>query len=453
MTTWSKDKTLPTNLNNGNEYNNGDVPSKDTFNNANNNAFYAVDYAEALADTPDTNDWGSVGTPNVQLIDNVKDGKTYKKFKFSNGKGETGEIGLSVYAFVVEVGTSTPPSTITCINAGFIRAPKLSEYFYALVSSNLGYSWIGTYEVTSIPVDEQASTAFNGTLVNYMSVKGDAGENGLSIRKSSVSLATSGTNNFVYWSNITPPTTERAIQVGEFIEDSNGVQGIITHFDGINIFYDFFANLTGATGATGETGATGNGIIGIAKTGAAGLVDTYTVTFTNAATTTFTVTNGKEIANITINGLDITFTYTDSSTDTITIDTTDCLTVTPIDNVVSGVKGNAETDYRNGQVNVTPENVGAVPANPSVTSGTSGSLVLATSKYYFIRIIIATGTEIGLLHYVGSIDSYTPPFYHSGSYYRLYSSGGTVSLQSSTTISGAYSTLTGYTLFAKLIVS
>lgn len=39
-------------------------------------------------------------------------------------------------------------------------------------------------------------------------------------------------------------------------------------------------------------GETGNGIASIAKTGTSGLVDTYTITFTNGQTTTFTVTNG-----------------------------------------------------------------------------------------------------------------------------------------------------------------
>lgn len=42
----------------------------------------------------------------------------------------------------------------------------------------------------------------------------------------------------------------------------------------------------------GNTGATGNGIASIVKTATSGLVDTYTVTYTNGNTMTFTVTNG-----------------------------------------------------------------------------------------------------------------------------------------------------------------
>ncbi len=44
----------------------------------------------------------------------------------------------------------------------------------------------------------------------------------------------------------------------------------------------------------GEDGDTGNGIASIIKTGTSGLVDTYTITYTNGNTTTFTVTNGEK---------------------------------------------------------------------------------------------------------------------------------------------------------------
>lgn len=57
---------------------------------------------------------------------------------------------------------------------------------------------------------------------------------------------------------------------------------------------------TGETGATGATGATGNGIASITKTGTSGLVDTYTITFTDGTTTTFDVTNGAEAIDDTL---------------------------------------------------------------------------------------------------------------------------------------------------------
>lgn len=50
----------------------------------------------------------------------------------------------------------------------------------------------------------------------------------------------------------------------------------------------------GRTGDTGLKGDTGNGIASIVKTASAGLIDTYTITFTDGTTTTFNVTNGQD---------------------------------------------------------------------------------------------------------------------------------------------------------------
>ena len=57
---------------------------------------------------------------------------------------------------------------------------------------------------------------------------------------------------------------------------------------------------TGETGAPGQAGPvgpkgdTGNGIVSITKTGADGLIDTYTIVFTDGTSKTFTVTNGEK---------------------------------------------------------------------------------------------------------------------------------------------------------------
>lgn len=50
----------------------------------------------------------------------------------------------------------------------------------------------------------------------------------------------------------------------------------------------------GATGATGANGQDGNGIVSITKTGTSGLVDTYTIAYTDGTTSTFNVTNGQD---------------------------------------------------------------------------------------------------------------------------------------------------------------
>ena len=50
----------------------------------------------------------------------------------------------------------------------------------------------------------------------------------------------------------------------------------------------------GPQGPAGQDGTDGNGIVSITKTASVGLVDTYTITFTNGTTTTFDVTNGQD---------------------------------------------------------------------------------------------------------------------------------------------------------------
>lgn len=66
--------------------------------------------------------------------------------------------------------------------------------------------------------------------------------------------------------------------------------------------YDY-VNLKGEQGSQGETGTAGNGISNIQKTSTSGLIDTYTITYTNSNTDTFTVTNGVNGTNGT-NGQD-----------------------------------------------------------------------------------------------------------------------------------------------------
>ena len=68
-------------------------------------------------------------------------------------------------------------------------------------------------------------------------------------------------------------------------DGENGKNGIDGK-DGIN-------GEDGNNGASGSVGADGNGIVSVELTSSEGLVDTYTITFTNGETTTFTVTNGK----------------------------------------------------------------------------------------------------------------------------------------------------------------
>lgn len=77
---------------------------------------------------------------------------------------------------------------------------------------------------------------------------------------------------------------------------SEGSEATASYADGV-LTFGIPKGDTGATGPQGEQGVkgdTGNGIVSIAKTATVGKVDTYTITFTDGATTTFDVTNGAD---------------------------------------------------------------------------------------------------------------------------------------------------------------
>ena len=95
------------------------------------------------------------------------------------------------------------------------------------------------------------------------------------------------------------------------------------------------------TVTNGATGATGRGISGIAKTGTSGKVDTYTITFTDSTQSTFTVTNGNDGANG--RGIkSVTLTDTEGLVKTYTITFTDNTTTTfTVNDGAQGVQGPA----------------------------------------------------------------------------------------------------------------
>lgn len=101
------------------------------------------------------------------------------------------------------------------------------------------------------------------------------------------------------------------------------------------------------SGLKGADGNNGVGIQSITKTGTSGLVDTYTILFTNGTSTTFTVTNGEKgdpgigIQGDPGNGIsDIEKTSTQGLVDTYTISFTDGTTTTfTVTNGTSGTDG------------------------------------------------------------------------------------------------------------------
>ena len=83
----------------------------------------------------------------------------------------------------------------------------------------------------------------------------------------------------------------------------------------------------------GLTGNTGNGIASVIKSSTSGIVDTYTVTFTNGNTTTFNVTNGSSISTIAktgTSGLIDTYTVTQTNGNTTQFTVTNAKSITSV---------------------------------------------------------------------------------------------------------------------------
>lgn len=92
---WNRNKVDSSTINNGNEYEKGDRVSRQNLNAMVNAGLYAQDFAEKLVTNIDTSEIGNVGTPSIVLVDGdgATTNKPYKKFKFSNLKGDKGETG------------------------------------------------------------------------------------------------------------------------------------------------------------------------------------------------------------------------------------------------------------------------------------------------------------------------------------------------------------------------
>lgn len=105
MANFTPTKKQVSDFNNGIKYvNKVDTPSADDFNNVIESQLYSQNFAESIADTPDTSEASQVGVPSVTLINNIKNGVVYKKFKFANMKGDSGAVNGN---FLNAFGTST----------------------------------------------------------------------------------------------------------------------------------------------------------------------------------------------------------------------------------------------------------------------------------------------------------------------------------------------------------
>lgn len=157
------------------------------------------------------------------------------------------------------------------------------------------------------------------------------------------------------------PSTTLPIPAGRGIStvlktnSSNGVDTYtITYTDGSTSTFSITNGVNGAQGETGPQGPAGRdgadgtngvGISSITKSGTNGLVDTYVISYTNGQTSTFTITNGSNGTNGTAGRGILRVRYTSSSglIDTYTIEYTDGTTSTfTVTNGRDGTNGSGE---------------------------------------------------------------------------------------------------------------
>lgn len=180
------------------------------------------------------------------------------------------------------------------------------------------------------------------------------------------------------------------------------------------------AGQDGANGTNGTDGADGVGISVIAKTSTVGLVDTYTITLTNGTTATFTVTNGANgtdgqpgaagakgdtgetgngIASITgptTVGLVDTYTITYTNGDSTTFSITNGANGTdgqPGTNGTNGISVSAATINSSGHLILTLSN--GVDIDCGVAKGADGTSIIIKGEYPDTSSLPSTGQQMG----------------------------------------------------------
>ncbi len=137
------------------------------------------------------------------------------------------------------------------------------------------------------------------TLQEAQGVKGDTG-NGISsiIKTSTEGLVDTYTITYTDGSTSTFTVTngKDGVDGAQGIQGIKGEKGEDGHTPVITIQngYWYIDGVNTQQAAQGVKGDTGNGVSSIIKTSTSGLVDTYTITYTDGTTSTFIVTNGKD---------------------------------------------------------------------------------------------------------------------------------------------------------------
>ena len=171
MAEWNREKVDSSDLNNGNEWEQGDRVARQELNAIINAGLYAQDFAEHLADTPDTSEANNVGIPTVDFVDNpnATTGKPYKRFKFSNlkgnkgDKGDKGDVGTQWYnSSYYEAGFRPSVGYAAVIAKSTIDGnPVLNDYIFFV-------NWYGTIGRVALVSDTTVTITVQTSIEAYV---------------------------------------------------------------------------------------------------------------------------------------------------------------------------------------------------------------------------------------------------------------------------------------------
>lgn len=167
-----------------NDFNNGekflnrvDSPNADDFNNVIESQLYVQEYTEALTDAPDISQADNVGTPTVELVANGN----YKKFKFSNLKGQKGDTGIGQQG---KKGISFRNRGAYNIDTTYVN----NDEFIDVVTYN-GSSYC-------VKADKSSVIGYEPTNTNYWTLLAEKGQDGI-------------TSSNIYATNVTAVATNK----------------------------------------------------------------------------------------------------------------------------------------------------------------------------------------------------------------------------------------------------
>ena len=318
---------------------------------------------------------------------------------------EPGVDGVDALVFKAMISFPNDSSLVATVNNTlFNREPEDNDkviVIFRVVNLDKVY-------ISNATISDKNSTTCKINISSKLEITGPAGPLGLTYSRIVTTDETVG--NVIY--GLHSALTNRIPELGDgmfFItEDSNGVEYITIGTVAIINQPNFDVLINAKNRISGLDGVS---IVSVAKTSTAGLVDTYTITYSDSTTSTFDITNGAQGA--TGNGIStITKTGTIGNVDTYTIAYTDGTNTTFT--VTNGVNGNDGQDG-NGISSISKTSSSGLVDTYTITytNGTTSTFTVTNGADGQDGQTGATGNGISNISYTSSsglVDTYTITF-------------------------------------------